>query len=76
MWSINNVVLSIKNNFKVIAVLILIVGSFYWFELRPSMIKKYCSSFAVNISLSADQSTYDQKTYNGEYKRCTEMKGL
>jgi hypothetical protein len=63
-------------HYKIIIALLLVLGAFYWFELRPSMIKKDCSSYALKNSMNADEKTYDQTTYNGEYKRCTEMKGL
>jgi len=66
----------------VLAILILI-SSFYWFQLRPIQIRKECNKYASSgqiedksKSLSLDQYQSIQIIYNNFYAKCLREKGL
>lgn len=66
----------------IILILIVILGfAFYWFQLRPSEIRKYCSNWAAQYNgtligdgvISIDQSG---SRYTTDYQSCLNEKGL
>lgn len=66
-----------KNWFKLS--LLLIIGlAFYWYEYRPSQVKKECYSIArVNVGVYGDRiDFYNRGNYDFYYKWCLEQKGL
>lgn len=67
-----------KNWFKIF--LILIIGlAFYWYEWRPTQIKKECYNIAWHKAYPCgdnSKSVYEQNSYNNYYKSCLEQKGL
>ena len=61
--------------------LVLFVGGFgfYWYELRPSQIKKSCFDIAQEKAIKEDNLLNNRfyiETYNNLYKMCLEKKGL
>jgi len=66
--------------FILIIILVLLL-SFYWFEYRPSQIKKECSIWAVNQAKGGGltaylKENYNSNVYNDYYTRCLREKGL
>jgi len=63
-----------KNWFKVIIIIIIlkvIVGSFYWFEWRPSQIRKECG-----VGLVSSGPDWKIEQGNARYKECIIKHGL
>jgi len=64
----------------IIIVLILILGAFYWFGLRPIQIKKECSTKYLNYYQSSgrlsNQGRLGQTTGEESYLKCLAEKGL
>ena len=71
----------IKENWFKIIILLVIVGLFYWYEWRPSQIKKECFEKASDFSTEAigkqggSVDSFD-KTYDFIYKNCLRKEGL
>lgn len=68
------------NNWKFIILIVLIIGgAFYWYSLRPSIIKKDCYSEAREKAIIKSDLP-DKKIYKDDfdtyYKWCLESKGL
>lgn len=72
-------------NFKYIALLLvvlLIVGWFYWFQFRPSEIRKECSAYAKEkLNRAFDENSVKSANeadtlYDLYFKYCTDEKGL
>jgi len=63
----------------IIIILVLILVAFYWFQIRPLIIKNNCY-FSANRSTYRtgykDGSSSFQDTYNFYFKRCLQSKGL
>jgi hypothetical protein len=53
----------------IIIILILILGAFYWFQVRPTQIRKEC---AKNSKMFAGADVL----YKGKYENCLQIKGL
>jgi hypothetical protein len=58
----------------ILLILSLVCGGFYWYEYRPSQIKKECSSSILekiknNANMTADKAEFS-------YKLCLAAKGL
>lgn len=73
----------ITNTQKLTVVSFLILFSlFYWFQIRPSQIKKNCYTSALNASASqmkyVIQKSYQmqQKLYDDDYRSCLQAAGL
>jgi len=58
------------------AILILLVGYFYWFQWQPSQIVKQCDKEAVEKAKSVDDGNQAIKIYDALYKSCLREKGL
>jgi len=71
-----------ENWFKIglIAILVIsIAGAFYWFEWRPTQIRKECNIKASQETSAAEeklQGTEGISLYNFSYNLCIRMKGL
>jgi len=62
-------------------ILVLIMGIFYWFELRPSNIKKGCAIWAIDKAINqygnyGDSKKYQPAVYDDYFERCLREKGL
>ncbi len=75
----------IKQYKFIILIVILILGfAFYWFEWRPSSIKKDCYNEAkekaiekfTNSNLERLSGKFTKEDYDAYYKWCLEQKGL
>lgn len=55
-------------------ILLILSGAFYWFEWRPTEIKKGCYEDAIGTAKSADGST--REVYEFFYKACIQKNGL
>ncbi|MBA3046830.1 hypothetical protein KKC83_01195 [Patescibacteria group bacterium] len=60
-----------KKQFYIVSILILLIlgGAFYWYEYRPSLIKKVC----INSSMP---DAANQDLFWNSYKFCLADKGL
>lgn len=61
--------------------LILIAGWFYWFQHRPSEIRKYCNKWADDSSgLTVNRAKWgnaiNTEPYNNYYMQCLREQGL
>jgi hypothetical protein len=65
----------IKKYWWVIAIALLIGGSFYWFQWRPSQIRKDCQ-FVASHSLEGIGRLYGSQTEEERYKDCLRQHGL
>lgn len=66
-----------------IVILILTGGWFYWFQFRPSKIKRSCNSWAGNQSgydnvkgMSSNIIDLKKQKYDAIYQTCIREKGL
>jgi len=63
----------------IIICLIIIGGVFYWFQFRPSQIKKDCAKWSKGESydhMGGGQFELNDDTYDIKYKQCLREKGL
>jgi hypothetical protein len=58
----------IANNWFKIALIILSIWAFYWFELRPSVIKQKCANEFIAVSVQDYQKDF--------YEMCLHENGL
>lgn len=62
-----------ENKEIVIIVLVLILGAFYWFQLRPVQIKKECSWFTeitpADVGITKEQAEINKKAFT---EQCNE----
>ena len=58
----------ISNNWFKIALIVLAFGSFYWFGLRPSIIKQKCANEFIAVSVQNYQKDF--------YDMCLHENGL
>jgi len=69
-----------KNNYIIICVVsIVLIGSlmFYWYEYRPTKIRKYCNIKAqYTFSRSLNEFVATQANYDNNYKKCLRDNGL
>ena len=67
-----------KIQYSIVIIILLITGfAFYWYEFRPSMIRKNCNTKSQNFtsgSLSEFMAT--QANYDENYKKCLREYGL
>ena len=67
----------IKENWFKIAVLLVMVSLFYWFEHRPSEIKKNCHEIASTPPAKGiDAFAHMLKSYEENYQKCLRKNGL
>jgi len=55
-------------------IILVIVSSFYWLQVRPALIKKDCYSTVADVMKKNGSPTVEQ--YNILYKMCLNSKGL
>lgn len=82
--------ISQKNIYVIVGIVILIAG-FYWYELRPSLIRKDCfdvaqkeairlletkSELDASYKAGANKGLYLKDDFMGIYKICLNSKGL
>lgn len=69
----------------IVGVAIIAGGLFYWFQWRPSEIRKECSKIALDGAIKEHKSDYpyetrtgiySNKAYNSYYDICLQRKGL
>ncbi len=58
-----------------VSVLILILGTFYWFQLRPTLIKKNCSWFTKTIKVDAGVTKEQAFENKKGYEQCSAKGG-
>lgn len=65
---------------KIFLVLLLIVAAwFYWFQWRPTKIRKNCHQWIVDLPGRVEESLYwesDRAEYNSLYQSCLHREGL
>lgn len=67
----------IKNNYKIIFAILLVLGAFCWFQVRPAHVKSICAQWAlVKAQYPDDKTQYDQDFYDDYYPRCLHEHGL
>lgn len=62
-----------KKNKLVPVILIIIIGLFYWYEIRPTIIKKNCAQKVTNVSKEKSLSIPE---YEFSYNWCQHLKGI
>ena len=69
-----------ENWFKmsiVFITIIILTGLFYWYEYRPSEIKKDCHNIAsASIGKGIEAFSFGQNLYEGRYQKCLRENGL
>ena len=60
----------IKNNYKIILIILCVAGLFYWFQVRPANIRTYCQSRENSLRYS------DPYLADGYYARCLHKNGI
>lgn len=65
----------------IIIVLVLILGTFYWFQIRPTQIRKECMILAqkgINAieEYRASKGILDSGIISERYMNCIKLKGL
>jgi uncharacterized protein YxeA len=71
-----------RNWFKIALLIVLVIvigGAFYWYELRPSIIKKSCYNVAVEAAIKKANNVdkkFSKDDYDVYYKWCLQKKGL
>jgi len=58
-----------------IAVLVVAVGMFYWFAVRPSQLRKECGEWAVQSAIGGETGQ-TKKLIDSLYDICLKQKGL
>lgn len=85
MKVLNILLKQMKNHYKIIIIVLLAIGAFYWFEWRPLHIKSTCENSALKGAQHEYQSqnpwdknkdTFYNKDYTLYYEMCTRAKGL
>jgi predicted RND superfamily exporter protein len=66
----------IKNNVKIIVVIIIVLSIFYWFEWRPMHIKSSCAAHALKVNSDDNGKTFDEGGFNATYLLCLHQHGL
>jgi len=64
----------LKKYWWVILMVISLIGAFYWYEWRPSEIRKFCSAMTRQEASRMDSITNEQ--WNFYYITCLQAKGL
>lgn len=60
----------------ILAVVVIVLGvAFYWYEYRPTVIRKECNILAIEEADSGPSIHRDEK-YKVEYEKCLNSKGL
>jgi len=61
-----------------LGIIVLLSFIFYWYELRPTNIKKGCAKWSLDkaIKLNNFDGKYQPDDYNSYYSRCLKEKGL
>jgi len=59
-----------------IGIVLLIVGWFYWFQWRPSAIRKVCMQATYNTLRDKYDIGYQSGIYNNYYEYCLKRKGI
>jgi hypothetical protein len=62
MKTINKIIQYVKDNYKVILFILCVVGIFYWYEIRPSIIRSGCYNQAKDQAIEKGK-TEDSATY-------------
>lgn len=63
-----------QQKFGVIIGLLIVAFLFYWFQARPSLIKKSCAGYATEKGCNGDYCSKDK--YDFRYDKCLHEKGL
>jgi hypothetical protein len=63
-----------ENRYVVIIALLILSGAFYWFQYRPSEIKKTCDEVAKNEAARSYGNR--EKNYDFKYRQCLRENGL
>lgn len=76
-------ILILLNQYKIILIIILIgVGLFYWFQVRPSRIYSHCHKEAINYAITVypykDEKgdRFQRDDYEAKYTRCLRENGI
>lgn len=72
---LNKIIKFIKTNYKILLIILIIVGAFYWWEFRPSQIKSECAKWALEKA-NDSEGMYEEDVYRDYYSRCLHERGL
>lgn len=71
----NGIIKFIKKNYKILLIILIIIGAFYWWEFRPSRIKSECAKWALEKA-NDSEGMYEEDMYRDYYSRCLHERGL
>lgn len=63
----------------IVSVLLLILGAFYWFQLRPARIRIYCHNNAeenAKVWVTSNQDDNTSEIYDRSFIKCLNEHGL
>lgn len=66
----------LKNKRSLIVIILILVGLFYWFQIRPAKIRKFCGTEPVLLYNKNETSMTYQEFYNFDYQKCLNQHGL
>ena len=61
-------------HYQVILILLILVGAFYWFEVRPANIRMNCEAYIHDFGVAHPDATTTE--YNFQYSTCLHKYGL
>ncbi len=64
----------VKINYKIILLVLSVIGSFYWWQIRPSHIRSHCEIWM--IGQVRDNRNYSNESVNFYYNYCLHANGL
>ena len=69
---------SLKKNWKIVLIVILVLSWFGWYKARPSIVYSYCHKISKEKTTSLKISNFDTsvKFYEQSYKQCLRSKGI
>jgi hypothetical protein len=70
----------LKIHYKIILLILVVVGTFYWFQLRPTYIRKECNATTFFYNSSNNKEPINSPAWldmqEKLYKDCLRYKGL
>jgi hypothetical protein len=76
---IKDILKKIYSHKLAVLIVILLLGAFYWHEVRPSLIKKNCYSIATKKAIdraNKEDQTFTRDDYSFYYSMCQQSRGL
>lgn len=65
-----------KIHYKIVILILVVVGTFYWFQVRPAQIKKECAHYAQKLACDENDGGCEKERYDFRFKKCLSEYGL